>query len=330
MSIVPSSPYPTYGDTTIPYSQQTRTTQPVPSTMQSDYANYFSTSKPGETTNWAGGTLTRGAGGATYTAPNGQIVPLTPGSDLNSIAAQNPNIANQWASQYGYSAPAGGSGNQMQNFINTLNPGQQTTYDANGNPTAFQPNLYQYSTGGGQSGSTSQGASSSSSSNFAGLDEAARKQLLASIMPSLTKSAEGLEAVPDQYANDAVKSYELEARQSLEKTLPQVMEMLGAKNMMNSSVSEEAQAGALRDIIGNLSKQAYDSKMKAAEMKMDIPGILGQIAELGKYSQGSSTGTSKNDSLSNSMNYNYSADPSQPYTNYAQILNYLGDMLVGV
>lgn len=74
----------------------------IPSEMQNDYQNYWATSQPGSTMEWGGGTLQRGQTGAIYTDPSGVTTLLTPGSDLNQLAFQNPYIAQQWGMQYGF------------------------------------------------------------------------------------------------------------------------------------------------------------------------------------------------------------------------------------
>jgi hypothetical protein len=109
-------PAPGSAGTQVGTQAGTATSQPAAKpSIQSDYANYFATSKPGDTTNWAGGTLTRNATGAIYTDASGRPIVMNPDSDLSQIASQSPNIAALWNTTYGFqpkgtTTPAPGSG----------------------------------------------------------------------------------------------------------------------------------------------------------------------------------------------------------------------------
>lgn len=154
-----------------------------------------------------------------------------------------------------------------------------------------------------------------------------------SILPALTASVSNLQGLPDRYANDASKLYEQQARQSIEQTLPQVLEAMGNRGILNSSTSENAQADAYSKIMAEMANNAYQAKMDAGKMDMAIPAILGQLANLGTASQSQSTGTNTSSSGSttgsNSANYNITTDPGEPYTRYANILNMLSPYLIG-
>jgi len=106
-------------------------TLPDQSAFMTDWNKYWSTSKAGDTTNFAGGTLTRnGDGTATYKTSDGSESPytLTQNSDPNAVAQANPYINAAWQHQYGSSAPnqAPSTTTQMQGLVNSfMNLGSQ-------------------------------------------------------------------------------------------------------------------------------------------------------------------------------------------------------------
>ena len=74
--------------------------------LQSYYNTYFSDMEHvpvGSSQAWANGTITKTSPTtATYTPTGGKPVTLTQGMDVNTIIQQNPNIAAQWQTEYGY------------------------------------------------------------------------------------------------------------------------------------------------------------------------------------------------------------------------------------
>lgn len=121
----------------------------IPGQMQNDWSSYFSSAQPGQTTNWGGGTLTMGQDGqAQYKAQNatngGTVInpnSISNPAYLQSLAASNPGIAQQWGEQYGYNsgvnpqdqavfnrgiAQTSPAGQQGQNPYMTSQPQQQT------------------------------------------------------------------------------------------------------------------------------------------------------------------------------------------------------------
>jgi len=79
--------------------------------MRSAYNSYFQTYKPGEVLNFAGGTLTMNEDGKsathTYIDANGkqQSYVLSADGNFEDIAKNDPNIAAEWKSMFGYSVP---------------------------------------------------------------------------------------------------------------------------------------------------------------------------------------------------------------------------------
>lgn len=66
------------------------------------YQDFWVGTPVGSEISWAGGKLKRiGAAQAVFTGPDGKTMTLAPGSDLNSIAANNPNIGELWRQEFG-------------------------------------------------------------------------------------------------------------------------------------------------------------------------------------------------------------------------------------
>jgi hypothetical protein len=91
-----------------PYDQAPAAWNPAPepaSSMMGDYGNYFNNSKPGDSINWGGGTLTRNADGtATYHDPSGHDIQLNQNesqTQLAQVASGDSDLMNAWNKQYG-------------------------------------------------------------------------------------------------------------------------------------------------------------------------------------------------------------------------------------
>lgn len=70
--------------------------------MQTDFNNYWKQSTPGQSINWAGGTLTnQGNGNALYTNKDNTSEMFTSGTSLADIAKGNDDISRYWNQQYG-------------------------------------------------------------------------------------------------------------------------------------------------------------------------------------------------------------------------------------
>jgi hypothetical protein len=175
------------------------------------------------------------------------------------------------------------------------------------NPSAYSTSKSNsLSTGG----SNSSDASQSSGTTYSGLGPGARGAIEGAVLPGLTSSIGKLSGLPEQYANSANKLSESQARKAIEQLFPQVMESMSGKGMQNSSVASDSLSKGMAEIAKTFSDKGYQSKMDQAQMEMQIPQIMGQLAELAKYSQGensstsSGASTSKNNSESNSLTEN--------------------------
>ena len=227
------------------------------------------------------------------------------------VGGQNYNWGTGTALNQGASVNTG-----AQNPIAATAP-QATAYDAEGNPNLFQPGLFPTATSVGQSGSqgTAQSNTSGTSENYSGLDAQYRTGILSSVLPQLQASLANFNQVPAQYADSASRLYGNLSRQALDQSLPEILQQLASRGMLNSSVGSDAISNAAMQIIPQFANQGYQAQMNAGQMQMQIPSILATLAQLGQYSQGSSqqSGTSGSTNNASSLNYSQNQNPLAPY-----------------
>jgi len=123
------------------------------------------------------------------------------------------------------------------------------------------------------------------------MDQGYRDQLLGGILPSLVSSAQNLPQNISDYVGNANQMYQQQSRRALEEAMPGVLNNLAARNMLNSQ------------IIPYFADKTMQAGMDAAQMQMNVPSILSNLAALGQYStgMGQSTGGSLGESFGQSM-----------------------------
>jgi hypothetical protein len=103
------------------------------------YQQYWQNAPVGSTVDFAGGKLSRTGGAqAVYTGADGKTYSLSPTSDLNIIAAQNPAIAETWRTEFGMVPQNYMTGESARNYeflrgnapysVNQQNPGIARPY----------------------------------------------------------------------------------------------------------------------------------------------------------------------------------------------------------
>ena len=167
------------------------------------------------------------------------------------------------------------------------------------NPTAFPWSM---------SSSENTGKSSGSSSTYSGLDRTTASNLANMLMPELRSSVAGISNLPQTYTQNAQKLYEQLMRRGLDTDLQTALQGMANRGMIGGDVVSNALSQTAADIIPNISMMGYQANMDAANMAQNIPGILGSLMELAKYTQGSSRQSSSNKGQSMS----YSEDRSVP------------------
>lgn len=108
------------------------------------FNKYFDTAQPGQTQEWAGGTLTMGADGqAQYVSPTGQVVNFNRNSSMEELYNNNPGIAQAWDQAFPSQSAediikghTGYLGEQAGNYTGLLN---QMVSDAQNGAGMFKP-----------------------------------------------------------------------------------------------------------------------------------------------------------------------------------------------
>lgn len=247
---------------------------------------------------------------------------VTPEQAASNLGASSPYevLGNYWRTQDAYTGQYTPSfkPTDAQNYSGWT-PGSDYVYSQDGTyggvsaqataspglPDLFQPDLYSSS---GSYGSST-GLNSSYSNAFSGLPEDVRNQLLTTILPQLAQSISGLNAVPGNTADAAARMYSNLSRQSLEQSLPDILNQLAGRGVLNSSVGSDAISNSANQIIPTFANAGYQSQIDAGNMQMQIPNILGTLLGLGNYSASNSGSTG----VTSSMNTSESSNPLEPY-----------------
>ena len=170
-----------------------------------------------------------------------------------------------------------------------------------GNNFNIPTNLYS------TSGSTSQNQSNQQS----GIDW--NTPFMQQILPSLTGAATNLQPNVDAMKQTLQDQYSNMMREALGPgALQGTLNQLAGKNMINSQVAKDALRGVSRDIMKDVANRGYESLLAQQAAQMEVPSILGNLAELGRRSTGTSTGTS----TSSTQN------PLEPYQLMASLMMY--------
>lgn len=148
--------------------------------------------------------------------------------------------------------------------------------------------------------------STSASDSYSGLPMNYRDQLLQSLMPTLNNSVVNMESNIDKYTQEALASYEQERQNAIRTGLPAAISNLANRGIINSSQGNEILAKVLSDAATAASDKGYETAMKAALLKANMPTVLSDIANLGKYTSGTSS--------------SYSSDPTEMYSILANLL----------
>jgi len=158
-----------------------------------------------------------------------------------------------------------------------------------------------------QSNSTSANVSNSQSQSYSGLPQSTITPFLENIMPLLNTTISSLPATIDKYTNNAAKLYGQMGGQMLNQQMPDYLNALNRRGILDSTITSDALRGLGRDISDYTGNKVYEAGMNAAQMAANIPSVLGQLATLGQSSQ--SSGTSTGFGGSNST----TTDPLAPY-----------------
>ena len=179
-------------------------------------------------------------------------------------------------------------------------------------PDIFQPNLFPTSS----NVSSSTGLNTAFSNSFSGLDNNNRQSLMGAILPQLTGQISNMPGNIDAYMGNANQMYQGQMKRGLEQFMPQVLEGMNSRGMLNSSLTSDALANTAAQIIPTFADKSFQAGMQGAQMKASMPQILGQLASLGQVSRGSSGSTGMTQA-------NSRAQTSNPLAPYELLSNFL-------
>ena len=203
----------------------------------------------------------------------------------------------QWLSGVPISDAANNDPNP-DSWKSVLMPGDPGYLEAGGNPALMpgvndgnNPGFSGNNTGLDLFGHDISGLGSKST-NFSGLDEESRRQIISSLLPQLLSSSSNLSGLADDSTRQAAELSRRTATGLAKQELPALIDQLSAKGTLNSSFGGEK---ALSDLFSRITKDAGDrtylSGIEASRQKQDIPKTLGNLLGLGQYSQSESTDT---------------------------------------
>ncbi len=153
--------------------------------------------------------------------------------------------------------------------------------------------------------SMSGGGSSSYNESQAGINW--DTDFMKGLTPELEASYQNLPQNIDDWMNAAQQGYQSDTQRMLNQYLPQQIEQLSARGILDSSMAEGALSNLASDLAQSGAQQGYQTAAEAAKLKTNIPALLAQLAQLGQES--TSTGTSQSSQSSQSTQTN----PLAPY-----------------
>jgi len=151
-------------------------------------------------------------------------------------------------------------------------------------------------------------SSKSSSSSYTGLPEKYRNDLLSAITPQLQQAIANMPQNIDTYTNEALGSYQQMMQNALRNNLPKAIAGLANRGIINSTEGQNVLSQTMSDAAIDASNKGYQTAMQQALLKANMPTVLGQLAELGKYSSG--TGSSQSED----------SDPTKMYQIMANLI----------
>jgi len=155
------------------------------------------------------------------------------------------------------------------------------------------------------------GASSAFNQSFSGLNEADRSQLMGAVLPMLVQQVGNLPKNIDDYVTNAANMYEGQARTLMGDAMQGLMNNLAGRNMLNSSVAGDAISKTMAQIFPTFADKTFQAGMEGANMRLQMPQILGNLAQLGQFSTGLGGSQSTNQGQSASGSLGTSASTSQ-------------------
>lgn len=119
----------------------------------------------------------------------------------------------------------------------------------------------------------------------AGLGQEYIDQIMSSVIPQLTSSVEGFEGNVDEFTNQALGLARSTGQDLLSGVLQTNLNSLVGRGMMDSKVAGTALGAATGDVLKNIQNQTMQAGMEGAKLKLGMPDMLAQLAQLGQVSE---------------------------------------------
>ena len=219
-----------------------------------------------------------GKSGPYMTGANGISNPHQPGV-INATNQPGMQSGNPFGSFSGF---GGGSQGNMFGAFNGFGGGQSMpNWDFDGMNIA------------GLQGPISRSSSSNTNSSYSGLGASFIRQLMEPLMPALTDSINNMDSNIDKWTNLAQSRARNFGNSFVEDNMAGVLDELAAKGTLQSpDLGGKVIQGLMDSARKQSQDQVYNSGMNAAEMRYNLPSMYGNLANLGRYSEGAGSGTS--------------------------------------
>lgn len=144
-----------------------------------------------------------------------------------------------------------------------------------------------------------------------------------SLMPQLNTSVSSLMDTANNLGTTIGDKYSALMRQGLGPSAFQgTLNQLSNRGMLQSNVASDTLARAGTNIMQDIANRGFDALLAGAQAKMQVPSILGSLANLGQTSTSGYGSTSQGISGGTSNQRSYSANPLAPYELFSNLLRY--------
>src|SRR3989304_2386032 len=153
----------------------------------------------------------------------------------------------------------------------------------------------------------SKSSSSSGGTTYSGMDWSKSPVTF----DQIAQIAKDLPARADAMTDAIYQKYQRLLKEGAGAGTNAVLNTMAGQGMLGSSESADLMHRTNRGILDQISGAAYDAMVQGEQAKMQVPGLLSEIANLGKISTGT-TGSSSS---------SYQVDPTQKYEILLQLIN---------
>jgi hypothetical protein len=104
-------------------------------------------------------------------------------------------------------------------------------------------------------------------------------------MPQLQSGVENMSGNIDEFTNQALGSYQQQLQSSLKTMIPNQINQLANRGILNSSVASDTLSQTMSRAATQSATKGYETAMQSALMKANIPTTLAGLLQYGQSSQ---------------------------------------------